>query len=562
VVAVGWLVGEKPIWPWDLDTSDWRQTSAGDPEFARAFEEANRIESAARRTEDEKGYERAADRYRSSIGLARTDSESAAARLAWAQALKSANNVPDALAVFRGLLNFPLTTIDDYGYPFAWHAAKPLVDLGDTGKDVLKRVQQDLGSSAAFSTLQTLRLKSILEMLEKVDDPAIREGARSATVLLSVRVNEMGRAHDLLKDLPKLTGKLADWQPFDGKELLLVGRSPAGTAFHPLVIAVRAEAIRASVEANRLSRNVGPPFQIAIGEDSGSPLNDRIPGLQAIFTLPPVAETPIESNSQSSLWGLSFAVVIALTLFGGFLLWRDTRREAHLAELRTQFVSSVSHELKTPLTSIRMFAEILQMRGHRDPQLLEDYLETIVNESERLTRLLNNVLDFSRTERGNKMYRFEPAALTDVIHSAVRTIQYPMTEQGFVLDLKLAGSIPPVAVDRDALQQAILNLLTNAMKYSGEQREIELRLLAEGKTALIEVSDHGIGISEKEQSLIFEKYYRAPVPENREIAGAGLGLALVAHIVEAHGGSVRVQSKPGEGSTFSIRIPLNAGAAA
>jgi signal transduction histidine kinase len=111
-------------------------------------------------------------------------------------------------------------------------------------------------------------------------------------------------------------------------------------------------------------------------------------------------------------------------------------------------------------------------------------------------------------------------------------------------------------VDRDALQQAILNLLTNAMKYSGEERVIGLRLCKQDGAALIQVSDRGIGIPEREYSRIFEKFYRAPIPENREISGTGLGLALVAHIVEAHGGSVQVQSSPGEGSTFSIRIPL------
>jgi two-component system phosphate regulon sensor histidine kinase PhoR len=122
--------------------------------------------------------------------------------------------------------------------------------------------------------------------------------------------------------------------------------------------------------------------------------------------------------------------------------------------------------------------------------------------------------------------------------------------------------VPPVAVDRDALQQAILNLLTNAMKYSGEHREIGLRLSTQNGTAVIQVSDRGIGIPEQEHSRIFEKFYRVPIPENREISGTGLGLSLVAHIAEAHGGSVQVDSRPGKGSTFSIFLPLNAGGAA
>jgi signal transduction histidine kinase len=201
------------------------------------------------------------------------------------------------------------------------------------------------------------------------------------------------------------------------------------------------------------------------------------------------------------------------------------------------------------------------MRKDQDPQQAR-FLDTIVSESERLTRLLNNVLDFSRIERGQKTYRLEPAPLADVVQAAVRTIQYPLTQQGFALNLNVSEGIPPIALDRDALQQAILNLLTNAMKYSGTQREIGLRLCAENGTALIQVSDRGIGIPEHEQSRIFDKFYRVPIPENREIAGTGLGLSLVAHIAEAHGGSVQVKSRPGEGSTFSILLPLNAGGAA
>jgi two-component system, OmpR family, phosphate regulon sensor histidine kinase PhoR len=204
-------------------------------------------------------------------------------------------------------------------------------------------------------------------------------------------------------------------------------------------------------------------------------LSEYLPDLRITFP-DGIADVAAGLSPQRSLWGLSFALVAILTFLGGYLLWRDMRREAHLAELRTQFVSSVSHELKTPLTSIRMFAELLQMRESNDSQQSR-FLDTIVSESERLTRLLNNVLDFSRIERGQKTYRLEPGSLTDVVQAAVRTIQYPLTQQGFVLDLDVCEGIPPVAVDRDALQQAILNLLTNAMKYSGENRKIGLRLL-------------------------------------------------------------------------------------
>ncbi|HEX4997286.1 MAG TPA: ATP-binding protein, partial [Terriglobia bacterium] len=265
-----------------------------------------------------------------------------------------------------------------------------------------------------------------------------------------------------------------------------------------------------------------------------------------------------ETGSEIKLWfyALSLAVVLGSILLGGYLLWRDTRREIRLSELRTQFVSSVSHELKTPLTAIRMFAETLQLRGYTDPERHSKYLGTIVNESERLTRLLNNVLDFSRIERGQKSYHLQPTSLPDVVHAAVRAMEYPLAAQGFNLRVNVADGLPPVPADRDALEQAILNLLTNAMKYSGKSRDIDMRLSLQNGSALIQVEDRGIGIPTKDQSRIFERFYRVQSAENRGVAGTGLGLALVAHIAEGHGGKVEVQSTPGEGSTFSIRLPL------
>jgi signal transduction histidine kinase len=259
------------------------------------------------------------------------------------------------------------------------------------------------------------------------------------------------------------------------------------------------------------------------------------------------------------LYAPSILLVMALSLFGGYLVWRDTQREVRLAEMRSHFVSSVSHELKTPLTSIRMFAEILQ-KASIDSQIHAECVETIVNESERLTRLLNNVLDFSKVERGQKQYRMEPTWLPDVIKTAVRTMQYPLSAQGFNLRVDIDDAVPQVRGDCDALEQAVLNLLTNAMKYSGQSRDIELRLFPQNGQALIAVTDHGTGISADDLPRIFDRFYRAPVPENRSIAGTGIGLALVEHIVKGHGGRVDVESQPGAGSTFSIRLPIATGA--
>jgi signal transduction histidine kinase len=226
-----------------------------------------------------------------------------------------------------------------------------------------------------------------------------------------------------------------------------------------------------------------------------------------------------------------------------------------VATLRSQFVSSVSHELKTPLTAIRMFAETLQL-DRVDAATRGEYLDTIVNETERLTRLLNNVLDFSKIEEGRKAYRRETASLADVVRAAARAMAYQFEQHGFVLRVSIDESLPAVNIDADALEQAVLNLLTNAMKYSGSGRTIDLSLSRAGGEAIISVRDEGIGIAPADQARIFEKFYRISTPENQRIPGTGLGLTLVDHIVKGHDGSVRVESAPGHGSVFAIHLPL------
>jgi signal transduction histidine kinase len=286
-------------------------------------------------------------------------------------------------------------------------------------------------------------------------------------------------------------------------------------------------------------------------------LGPDFPGLVVRFR--PADAGAAGGTATTRLWASAAAlvVVVGVTLFGSYLLWRDVRREVRLAEMRSSFVSAVSHELKTPLTAIRMFAETLRMNRPGDAGTRDEYLDTIVNESERLTRLLNNVLDFSKIEQGTKRYRREPQSLAGIVRFAARAMTYSLEQQRFVLETAIDDDVPPVRVDRDAIEQAILNLLANAMKYSGDSRSIELRLRSQDGTAVIEVADHGIGIEPAEHARIFERFYRVPGPETDRIPGTGLGLTLVQHIAQAHDGRVTVKSVPGEGSTFSLVLPLD-----
>ena len=287
-------------------------------------------------------------------------------------------------------------------------------------------------------------------------------------------------------------------------------------------------------------------------DTAGEALGESFPGLRLVL---PAEEQPGGGSGQTFL---AFALILALafTLLAGYLLWRDVQRDLRLAELRSQFVSSVTHELKTPLTAIRMFTETLRLDEEVDRETRCEYLDTILHESERLSRLVDNVLDFGKIERGKKIYHFKPVRLDEVVEGAARSVQYPLERAGFTLEVAVEHDLPPVAADSDALQQAILNLLSNAMKYSGDSRHIHLGLELKNGHARIEVVDRGIGIAPEEQTRIVEQFYRAPIPENQHVPGTGLGLTLVSHIAKAHGGDLEIQSSAGAGSSFTIRLPL------
>jgi signal transduction histidine kinase len=346
-----------------------------------------------------------------------------------------------------------------------------------------------------------------------------------------------------------------------GKEPWLVSQAPALGGLPPFVIALRFEPIAKALQTDaKLLEAAAGELAFFTNGSTGLPLGDRFPQLRAAF---PAADTAAAMRSwalQSTFYVGVLILVVGMTVLGGYFSWRDTRRELELADMRSQFVASVSHELRTPLTAIRMFAETLQMDRPLDQSARAEYLSTIVHESERLTRLINNVLDFSQIERGQKLYRREPAPLGAIVRQVVSTVEYPLARQGFDLHVATRDDLPLANVDGDAIQQALLNLLSNAMKYSTDRRRIDLTLSGVNGHAVIQVTDYGLGIAPRDQTRIFERFFRASIPENARIPGAGLGLSLVHHIVAAHGGFVDVSSTPGEGSTFAIHLPLETAA--
>jgi signal transduction histidine kinase len=268
-------------------------------------------------------------------------------------------------------------------------------------------------------------------------------------------------------------------------------------------------------------------------------------------------ELNVATPNGLALYGGSIALVLAMLGSGMFVLVRDVSRDARMNRLQSDFVSSVSHELKTPITNIRLYAETLLARDRLEDDERRESYRVIMRESERLTRLVNAVLTFARIERGERVYRFEEGDPAPVIARTLEDYREYIETAGFRLDTSIPESVPELRFDAGAISQALVNLLDNAVKYSGERREIAVRLFTRDAAVIVEVEDHGIGIPEADHALVFERYYRAPNGQGK--GGYGLGLHLVRHAMEAHGGRAELESQPGRGSCFRLVLPIGIG---
>ena len=260
---------------------------------------------------------------------------------------------------------------------------------------------------------------------------------------------------------------------------------------------------------------------------------------------------------QVMLFTAALGVLVAVIVAGIVMTWRLMRRETEMARLKSDFVANVSHDLKTPLSVIRMFGETLEMGRVTDEGRRQEYYRVITREGERLSRLIDNVLDFSRIEGGRQTYDMTPTPVEPLIRSTLEAFAYPLAQQGFKVEVSVAPDLPDVTMDADAVGQALANLIDNAIKYSADERSLTVDARVADGRLVVAVSDRGLGIAPEEQAKIFEKFYRVGRSDTQGRRGSGVGLALVRHVAEAHGGDVAVESKPGAGSRFALRLPLS-----
>jgi signal transduction histidine kinase len=269
--------------------------------------------------------------------------------------------------------------------------------------------------------------------------------------------------------------------------------------------------------------------------------------------------TPAVVARRNFLVNIGLSAALATVLLGGLALaLRTASREMKLSQMKNEFVSNVSHELRTPLASIRVFGEFLRLGRFDGPEKVREYGDYIETESRRLTQLINNILDFASIESGRKTYRFERCDVREVVCETLKTFEVRLRQHGFNVIVEGADTpLPPARIDAGAIAQSLSNLLDNAVKYSNGNKDITVSLRREGDFIVISVKDQGIGIPRDEQDKIFDRFHRVSTGLVHDVKGSGLGLSIVRHIVEAHRGRVSVESRPGEGSTFSIHLPVD-----
>jgi two-component system phosphate regulon sensor histidine kinase PhoR len=260
----------------------------------------------------------------------------------------------------------------------------------------------------------------------------------------------------------------------------------------------------------------------------------------------------VKDRAETNL--ILLLLLIIILFVGGWIIFRNIKKEIALAKIKSDFVSNVSHELRTPLALISMFAETLEMGRVKTEEKKNEYYTIISHETARLSRIVNRILNFSQMEAGKRKYNFGNVQLNTIIEEVFNTYKFHLQNKGFKFTSNPDENIPLIYADKEAVSEAVINIIDNAVKYSHDIKDVELSTGTMGELVFVKIKDHGIGISAQDQKKIFDKFFRVSSGYVHNTKGTGLGLSLVKHIMDAHKGEITLHSIPGSGSSFILKF--------
>ena len=408
--------------------------------------------------------------------------------------------------------------------------------IAATGKDALVYSVRPLDSPPA-ELADAARRAATLPIGGHVFANAEIEGERRAVALVRAVQPKGERTLVAQFDIPALAEEV---------HRLAEARFPRERALFRLV--PPREPVAALAALRRIVAEAGQTSTVVARTPLGPPLE----GFVLAAELPGDPAAPLAFRNRTLYIALLVLLYVGIGVGFGLTI-REMRRAYKLSRMKTDFVANISHELRTPLTSVRLFAETLREGRAEGPEEVRECVTMLSREADRLSRMVGKLLDWSRLESGRAaldLERTDVPALLDRIGQAYRAQQLPATYQ-----IELDPQLPAVNVDRDAMAQVVLNLLHNAVKYTGDQKRIRVRARRAGRNVAIEVEDNGPGVRPHDRKRIFERFYRADDLLSRRTEGTGLGLAIAKKIVELHGGHIELDSRVGEGSTFRVVLP-------
>ena len=539
--------------------------------FKSAFEQGEYAEFS------EKDPRKAKEHYRSCLRYAAGENDSVIALNALGRISIKSGQPGDAAAIYSIIIQDYFSLLDRNGFPYAYYAlshlltsttsenyentipvieslldkmARGSVPLNFFTKDLLTQAKAWVNDSTKMAPGNSSNINSLITHLNQQIQFVDQYGNELADLVIHGKSDKQYRDSNGFKIVDPLSGTK--------QELFLIHTGDMNSSGY-------------FVDRNGLFETIsntgiedGLEFEYVLEFPSGYISNTSAHSLSYSAQLNPyfpgqiihirIANENLISDlikRRSWIYGIASALLLLAMFLGVILILRDIAREKKLATIRSDFISNVTHELKTPLTSIRMYAESLMMKRVKAEPGQTKYLSVIVNESERLTRMINNILEFSKMEKAKQEYHPVESNLSEILDAAIGDMNYWLEKKGFKMTTEIEQNVK-VKVDPEKFYQVYSNLLSNAIKYSGDSKNIRVRLHKNSGSVITEVEDEGIGIENENLTRIFEEFFRVESNESGNITGTGLGLTVVKEIVEAHQGKIMVQSEIGKGSKFSV----------